>query len=232
MVKSTQTTRMMDVMYDHVKNIIISLGAETPAGLCMQQNRISTAYDIASFDDIGCLMYDVRDERAIIGTFLHQKHFECDIYLTEEMILDLKNEKWDQFCIRFPISSTMVSPAQKPMFNNTNSEFQKFIRGVKRDKSQYSEIKDERHFDNWGCSFLALPRDLIALKKCSILPTCQNPKMVYYSRRKLSLLILFMMLLLRPTWESCWSKSTRIHLMLKIFGLTSSQMHNHVARHR
>jgi hypothetical protein len=44
------------------------------------------------------------------------------------------------------------------MYNNTSSELQNFIRGVKGDKWQCSEIKDERHFDNWERSFLATAR--------------------------------------------------------------------------
>jgi hypothetical protein len=171
MVTSTRTTRMSNVGYDHVVSVLMNLGVDTPVRLCMQQNGIATAYNVASLcvKDVKCLTYNIGDDQGVIqerdiqipilqkalicimGTFLCQKQFKRGGNLTEEMILDFTNEEWDQF----PTSSTMTNPVQKPIYNHTTSDLQNFIRGVKCDKSQYSEIKDESHFDNWEGSFLA-----------------------------------------------------------------------------
>jgi hypothetical protein len=51
-----------------------------------------------------------------------------------------------------------MSQGLQPIITPTTIELQSFLKGVKRDKSQYVEIKDERHFDNWQRSFLAMTR--------------------------------------------------------------------------
>jgi hypothetical protein len=56
------------------------------------------------------------------------------------------------------VSSTNNNTNTGHSGSSNHSELQNFIRSIKKDRSQYEVIKDDRQFDNWQRSFLAVAR--------------------------------------------------------------------------
>jgi hypothetical protein len=56
------------------------------------------------------------------------------------------------------VSSTNNNTNSGHSGSSNHSELQNFIRSIKKDRMQYEVIKDDRQFDNWQRSFLAVAR--------------------------------------------------------------------------
>ena len=85
--------------------------------------------------------------------------------LTDDEICAITRKQWLEYRIMFGKTAkpaampTMHAPAPTtPSPTSVDNELQNFYRGVKRDKTQYPVLKDERKYDNWERSFLATAR--------------------------------------------------------------------------
>jgi hypothetical protein len=87
-------------------------------------------------------------------------------YLSEDDILGTTIDEWNQFRVSFvtdtvpPIVSSPVTPQGPATINSSDmavrDELTRFRNSIKRDMTEYNEIKDDRDFDNWQRSFLAM----------------------------------------------------------------------------
>lgn len=167
----------------YVVDQLMGIVSDSPLDIFLEQNSIKTIYDLVSFNenDINNLTY-YTDENypenkielpifqkslmRMITLFFNQKIIENNGILEEDDVLAITKAEWNFF----RVMNLGNTPTQTSTGNNTriytpctnnynnNSELNNFIKGVKRDKTQYSEIKDDRHFDNWQRSFLAIVR--------------------------------------------------------------------------
>jgi hypothetical protein len=86
----------------------------------------------------------------------------------EDNYLKITNVEWDEYCFQWKlkmnskntgIQNVTSSNKNNNNYNNTNSisqELQTFIRSIKKDRTQYKVLKDDKQFDNWQRSFLAV----------------------------------------------------------------------------
>jgi hypothetical protein len=175
---TTRTTVMVDKTYEHVVRTLIGIPAKSDTEKALRDYGISSAYDIAAMyeHNIHELAYNEVDEKGMgtgkttpipggyktgirhMGNLLQLKQHENDGILTETVILSITKEQYDNYRVRAPSPTNVVPTGLKPTITTGTIELQNFLKGVKRDKSQYTKLKDERQFDNWQCSFLGTAR--------------------------------------------------------------------------
>lgn len=97
----------------------------------------------------------------IMGEFIRFKLHEQEGKLDPGVILSIDLDEWIRFriCPRSMMQPPVPSPQHpaNPSYAQ-NMELQSFLKAIKRDKTQYPELKDDRQFDNWHRSFIAIAR--------------------------------------------------------------------------
>ena len=176
---------MADRTFDHVVLNLMNLSSTLDCYLCLIENGVSSARDIATLEEtaikvmtfskgedpdkkISSLPLYQRQLLRIVGDFVRHLRIENKNRLNDDVILASTKEEWDDFRIssREARKSIDVNVFKKNNSNNGNmnnlngksNELNNFIKGIKRDKTQYNEFKDERNFESWKRSFLATAR--------------------------------------------------------------------------
>ena len=114
--------------------------------------------------------------------------------LTKEAMMAVTKHDWDQYRIRpsvaKPTSTTVTNTTVTAPSISTPSpesiELSNFLKGIKRDKTQYPSIKDERDYHTWVRSFLAIANShkIEEVFDPDYVPS--NPSRRYSSRRNKS----------------------------------------------
>jgi len=174
---------MADKTLLHVLTELLQYGSQTDAYLIVTNNRVYSAYDLCAINSavLTTWSYDKVDSNGGVETvYLHPSEIQmilivCDFLrylfnlnagnetlegtLTEEAILKSTRKEFDYF---------RINPNYVPRNVKTNTyvnttptvhlELTAFQRKTKLDITQYPELKDERMFENWKRSFLAVAR--------------------------------------------------------------------------
>jgi hypothetical protein len=116
--------------------------------------------------------------------------------------------------------STGLSPLTKTaaIFKSETTELtaSEFRRGVKRDKSHYMELKDDKYFNSWNHSFVATA---FMHHKQHVLDADYKPVtateigLFKFSRKCKSLCTLSSKTSSKPTKVNSWSTTTKLHVM-------------------
>ena len=176
MTISTRNRVMTDKTFDHVVLTLMGMNTASKCHQCLVKNGITTAAGIASMDQttVELLRYDTIDSSGnvtekdieippyqrhtilLVGDFLRKVTHNNGGTLSEAIILQTDKESFDTYRVLSADRATNLnSIAHK---GSNNDALSNFIKGVKRDKSQYPELKDERHFENWKRSFVAIAK--------------------------------------------------------------------------
>jgi hypothetical protein len=180
---NTRRSTMTDQTFDHVVIQLMDIGTQTIGYKILVHNHVSSAYDLAALTDneIQNMVTNELDSTGAVsnkdvklplyiqssirhmGNLLRQMQQTNGGTLTGKDILGISKQEWNMFRIRAPIVPTnppsfmMTNPVTYSSGNNSN-DLKDFIKGIKRDKSQYEIMKDEHDIDNWQRSFIAQAR--------------------------------------------------------------------------
>ena len=105
-----------------------------------------------------------RSQLRHMRNYLRKLQIDNGGVLTKEVMLTITKDEWDQYRIRSPnVNANAPAPASTVVTATTGSthspesiELSNFLKGIKRDKTQYPSIKDERDYHTWVSSFLAI----------------------------------------------------------------------------
>jgi hypothetical protein len=96
--------------------------------------------------------------------YYHRKCRDLSTQLVEDDVLDITVQQFNDYCSSMEfhddLEAGLVSrtPKSTPFANNHNNDeltASEFRRGIKRDKSHYSELKEDKYFNVWNRGFVA-----------------------------------------------------------------------------
>ena len=194
----------------HVLHVVMKLSVDCALDLFLQQNQVENIFDMITFNDNEIDKFVYEDPTSLIYVdvppfqkslvrmfklFLYKNMVDNNNHLTNQDVLQFTHDEWTQFRMdSLKINPTIGTTGNgtKIGSNNLNSELQNFIKGVKRDKTQYQEIKDERHFDNWQRSFLATVRShrIENVFNSTYVPSTPEEKLLFQEQLKFAYTVL------------------------------------------
>ena len=196
----------------HVLKVVMQLKEDSALEIFLEQNQVENVFDMITFNDNEIDQFSYEDiqsltilnvppfQKSLVRTFklfLHKNMVNNNNHLTNQDILQFTNSDWNQFRMDIinnnPTAGTTSSGIKLGTSSgNFNNELQNFIKGVKRDKTQYVEIKDERHFDNWQRSFLATVRShrIENVFNPAYVPTTTEDRLLFQEQLKFAYTVL------------------------------------------
>jgi hypothetical protein len=161
---------------------LLKLDKGHPADRALRENNYLTGISIAGLTDfeIELLEFtdfdnngdkftkDLHDKHKILiklaTGFLKLKNRDSEGNLTNDEIENITKKEWDNFRLNIPCSvitdnmsgkvpSSLAAQKNKDL---NNVRLQNFIKGIKRDKTQYNILKDEKYFHSWVQMFIPL----------------------------------------------------------------------------
>ena len=217
---NTRGRTMVDSTFEHFVTELMGLEAESPCYKSLIENGINSARDIATLEEgaIDLLTYEKVDPDddsittttqlplyqrqllRIVGDFVRHLRVENNNRLNNDVLLAATKDDWDEFRItsrdvRKSIDANVLKKQTNTKYgrnNVTNNELSNFIKGIKRDKTQYNEFKDERNFENWKRSFLATARShrIDDVFNSQYLPTSFEDMEVFEEKQKFAFSVL------------------------------------------
>jgi hypothetical protein len=200
---TTRRTKMTTNTLDHVIITLMEIPIKSHTYTVLKEQGITSAFDISSLNDdvIPDLVADLHDEDGNLvdtnvpmskfhqislrhmSNFLKYLKKENNDILNEETILKATKSEWDQFRIDAPILSTNAT---------ATNDVKDFLKGNKRDKSQYEVLKDERQFDNWQGSFIALARThkIADVLNPAYVPSNTNDRLLFAEKQEFAYTVL------------------------------------------
>jgi hypothetical protein len=206
---------MTDQTFDHAMITLLGCEVDSDAYLCLSSNGIHSAYDIAELNRevLDGMIFNVVDEAGktikknatmnivqknkvlILGDFIRKlsRHNNNDV--TDEIIMNTSRHEYDAFRVDsrnaiYAVTTAAPLPSSSPLA--ANNEMVNFLKGVKRDITQYPEIKDERQFENWQRSFLAVARShrINQVFDPSFKPSSDEDKLLFEEKQKFAFTVL------------------------------------------
>jgi hypothetical protein len=216
MPSATRNKIMSDATFDHVVLTLMGLNIKSACYQCLQSNDIRNAFDISfldakMLDDLEFVVYDDKgdpiDTHAKIpkyqqnlvicfGDYLAEEQMKNGGMITSAQIMALSKDAFDNFRVQYSKSSGYVAPPSttSPVVASItrSDELSTFLRGVKRDKSQYPEIKDDRHFENWQRTFLATAAShrIEEIFNPAYIPTTSDELLLFAEKQKFAYTVL------------------------------------------
>jgi hypothetical protein len=247
----TRMTNLQDKTYVHVMRILMCIPVKSGTEEALKANGISSAYDIGALlkEDIDELKYPEVDSSGIstgvmininvgnrnalrhMGNLLRLKQHESNGLLTEAIILQITKDEFDQFRLRCVLTAPVTGTSGSTSSQSMNHELNNFIKGIKRDKTQYVQLKDERQYFTWQRSFLATARShrIDQVFDKAYVPVTPD----YHDLlNKRSLHILYLIMYCKRIWERLLFESMKLLLMHKRYGQSLLKMLSFQLRHR
>ena len=219
--RSQGQPNMADKTFDHVMTTLVKRDKTTETYKCLVANFFTTVAEITELSQavLDKLKYDETNEDGdlvkqnidiplpfknrilILITFLGYVRYNNNGSLDEKIIMTLTEQDFDDFRIskNYVPPSTVTSPfSTSNVASSTStgptptSELASFIKGVKRDISQYPEIKDDRFFENWHRSFLAVAKShrIDDVFDVNYVPSSPDETMLFEEKQKFAFTVL------------------------------------------
>ena len=161
---------LTDETYKHVIHKLLGFSNTTQIHHALQEISVHSARTILKLTDeviMGLTYPDNGREIPVRLFFLYSlKKMRDFIYkaleynngkYTSDDIMNLIQEEWDEFSKvdKNDLANIPAPPTNVPLGPKPFDEYDHFMRGIKRDKNHYKELKDERFYDKWARSFLS-----------------------------------------------------------------------------
>jgi hypothetical protein len=171
----TTRANMVDKAFPHIVITLLGIKEDSQTYECLLDNHVTDVFSLVLLNESAILRlkYDVKDSSGtIIDTdkqlpvfhqaiiLIFRQYFmllraQKGSRLTNHDISDIKKDDWDDY----RVSDAVLNPNPQPnvvststthsKIGSTNNDIANFMKGIKRDKSQYTELKDERYFEKW-----------------------------------------------------------------------------------
>ena len=171
--------------------------------LAFDYNDIKSPHDIYTLttDEINALQYkDANDtilnfpvaNRSLIKAFkaFIQKKTSDGTPIEDNQWVIITRQEFDDFRIspEFSIHTSAPTPTSlaTPTTNSSNTPLREFKRGIKRDISQFTPLKDDSAWDNWNCGTLAQARaqDVDDILNSTYTPNTVEEKELFDEKQK------------------------------------------------